>query len=114
MPRVLSALAAALMHPRDFLCQQVFNDQQTFSEWFTRFLGTDTDGKPLPSAGGGGGGAEASAMDREKRILVVNRLHQILSPFMLRRMVGLLRCGLSQPNNQWHFAPICSVTSTPA
>jgi hypothetical protein len=27
-------------------------------------------------------------MDREKRILVVNRLHQILSPFMLRRMVS--------------------------
>jgi SWI/SNF-related matrix-associated actin-dependent regulator of chromatin subfamily A protein 2/4 len=67
-------------------CSQVFNDQQTFSEWFTRFLGSDGDGKQ-PSAGGGGG-AEASAMDREKRILVVNRLHQILSPFMLRRMVS--------------------------
>jgi SWI/SNF-related matrix-associated actin-dependent regulator of chromatin subfamily A protein 2/4 len=66
---------------------QVFNDQQTFSEWFTRFLGTDSDGKPQPS---GGGGPEASAMDREKRILVVNRLHQILSPFMLRRMVSFV------------------------
>lgn len=66
-------------------CVQVFNDQQTFSEWFTRFLGTDSDGKPQPSAASGG--PEASAMDREKRVLVVNRLHQILSPFMLRRMV---------------------------
>jgi hypothetical protein len=75
-------------------CEQVFNDQQTFSEWFTRFLGTNSDGKPQPS---GGGGPEASAMDREKRILVVNRLHQILSPFMLRRMVSfcdLTRCLL--------------------
>lgn len=69
----------------------MFNDQQTFSEWFTRFLGADGDGKQ-PSAGGGG--AEASAMDREKRILVVNRLHQILSPFMLRRMVSCAEhCG---------------------
>lgn len=66
------------------LSLQVFNDQQTFSEWFTRFLGNDGDGKPAE------GGAEASAMDREKRILVVNRLHQILSPFMLRRMVSAL------------------------
>lgn len=65
---------------------QVFNEQQAFTDWFSRFLG-DADGKQQ-SAGGGGGGAEASAMDREKRILVVNRLHQILSPFMLRRMVG--------------------------
>lgn len=70
-------------------CPQVFNDQQTFSEWFTRFLGSDMDSK---QASAGGGGAEASAMDREKRILVVNRLHQILSPFMLRRMVSL-RCS---------------------
>jgi hypothetical protein len=31
-------------------------------------------------------------MDRERKILVVNRLHQILSPFMLRRMVRLV-CG---------------------
>jgi len=73
---------------------QVFNDQQTFSEWFTRFLGNDGDGKPAD------GGAEASAMDREKRILVVNRLHQILSPFMLRRMVSALLHRLCTPHAQ--------------
>jgi hypothetical protein len=66
---------------------QVFNDSNTFSEWFTRFLGVDTfgDGPGAP----GGGASEAAALDREKKILVVNRLHQILSPFMLRRMVSM-------------------------
>jgi hypothetical protein len=33
-------------------------------------------------------------MDREKRVLVVNRLHQILSPFMLRRMVSHMQLAL--------------------
>jgi SWI/SNF-related matrix-associated actin-dependent regulator of chromatin subfamily A protein 2/4 len=65
---------------------QVFNDSNTFSEWFTRFLGVDTfgDGANAP----GSGPSDAAALDREKKILVVNRLHQILSPFMLRRMVS--------------------------
>jgi SWI/SNF-related matrix-associated actin-dependent regulator of chromatin subfamily A protein 2/4 len=64
---------------------QVFNDSNTFSEWFTRFLGVDSFGDNGGAAGDKGG--EAAALDREKKILVVNRLHQILSPFMLRRMV---------------------------
>lgn len=66
------------------LCLQVFNDSNTFSEWFTRFLGVDTFGDVGPAQD------ESAALDREKKILVVNRLHQILSPFMLRRMVRTL------------------------
>lgn len=62
---------------------QVFNDSNTFSEWFTKFLGVDS----FADNGAGGAISEAAALDREKKILVVNRLHQILSPFMLRRMV---------------------------
>jgi hypothetical protein len=64
---------------------QVFNDSNTFSEWFTRFLGVDTFGE---QGAAGGAASDAAALDREKKILVVNRLHQILSPFMLRRMVS--------------------------
>eukprot|EP00882_Tetradesmus_deserticola_P028142 GHRQ01031330.1.p1 GENE.GHRQ01031330.1~~GHRQ01031330.1.p1 ORF type:complete len:399 (+),score=190.46 GHRQ01031330.1:83-1279(+) len=69
----------------NLLLPDVFNDSNTFSEWFTRFLGVDTFGDG--PGGPGGGPSDAAALDREKKILVVNRLHQILSPFMLRRMV---------------------------
>lgn len=90
--------------------QQVFNDQTTFSEWFTRFLGSDVDNKQ-PSAGGGG--AEASAMDREKRILVVNRLHQILSPFMLRRMVSATTgAGAARQPGSWVCAALLDALGT--
>lgn len=67
---------------------QVFNDSNTFSEWFTRFLGVDSFGDAAGGNGPVGAAGEAAALDREKKILVVNRLHQILSPFMLRRMVS--------------------------
>lgn len=94
VPPVILSTAVTVPCPVSCLShQQVFNDQTTFSEWFTRFLGSDGDSKQ-PSAGGGG--AEASAMDREKRILVVNRLHQILSPFMLRRMVSVTGAGAAR------------------
>ena len=42
--------------------------------------------KQRPKAGGGATAAEAE-LEREKRVIVVSRLHQILEPFMLRRQV---------------------------
>jgi len=32
-------------------------------------------------------------MEKEKKIIVISRLHQILEPFMLRRLVQVGRCG---------------------
>lgn len=76
LSRSATSHRACIHHPSP---PQVFSDSATFSEWFTKFLGVDSFGD--------GGGGEAAALDREKKVLVVNRLHQILSPFMLRRMV---------------------------
>lgn len=65
--------------PTSYAClpAQVFDDNRSFSEWFGTFLGS-------------GALEDDSALSREKRLVVVHRLHQILEPFMLRRMVRLL------------------------
>ena len=62
----------------NLLLPDVFEDRAAFVEWFG------------PEAGGGGSGAGGAANDwleKEKRVVVVHRLHQILEPFMLRRQV---------------------------
>ena len=53
---------------------QVFDDRKLFADWF----GGDT------SAAAGGGD---DWLEKEKRVVVIHRLHQILEPFMLRRQV---------------------------
>ena len=62
---------------------QVFDDKATFAEWFGDALGKGAGG-----AGAGGGGAGDEWLEREKRVVVIHRLHQILEPFMLRRQVA--------------------------
>ena len=53
----------------------MFDDNKTFTEWFGNFLGTAMEDN------------EDSLISKEKRLVVIHRLHQILEPFMLRRMV---------------------------
>jgi len=57
---------------------QVFDDKNTFAEWF---------GDSLGKAAGAGAGQEEEWLETEKRVVVIHRLHQILEPFMLRRQV---------------------------
>jgi SWI/SNF-related matrix-associated actin-dependent regulator of chromatin subfamily A protein 2/4 len=61
----------------NLLLPDVFEDRAAFVEWFG------------PEAGGssGAGGAANDWLEKEKRVVVVHRLHQILEPFMLRRQV---------------------------
>lgn len=61
----------------NLLLPEVFDDKKGFTEWFGDVLG-----------GGGAGGAD-EWLEKEKRVVVIHRLHQILEPFMLRRQVGL-------------------------
>ena len=64
--------------------RQVFDDKSVFAEWFSEFVGTNQHAIA-------GGAADKKGTDawfaNEKRMLVITRLHQILEPFMLRRMV---------------------------
>lgn len=59
----------------NLLLPEVFDDKKGFTEWFGDVLG-----------GGGAGGAD-EWLEKEKRVVVIHRLHQILEPFMLRRQV---------------------------
>lgn len=57
----------------NLLLPDVFDDKKLFAEWFGETI----------SAGGGGD----DWLMKEKRVVVIHRLHQILEPFMLRRQV---------------------------
>lgn len=58
----------------NLLLPEVFDSSKVFQEWF----GT--------SKGGNEGDGE-DWIEREKKVIVISRLHQILEPFMLRRLV---------------------------
>lgn len=58
----------------NFLLPKIFSSADTFEQWFT---------SPLAAAGGG---SEDAALTEEESLLVINRLHQVLRPFLLRRL----------------------------
>ena len=58
----------------NFLLPKIFSSADTFDSWFSA---------PLAAAGGG---SEDAALTEEETLLVINRLHQVLRPFLLRRM----------------------------
>ena len=72
----------------NLLLPQVFDNAKIFQQWFG-----DNGGKKASSAanlanlGGADAASEEDWMEKEKKIIVVSRLHQILEPFMLRRLV---------------------------
>jgi SWI/SNF-related matrix-associated actin-dependent regulator of chromatin subfamily A protein 2/4 len=61
----------------NLLLPDVFDDKSAFTEWF---------GEAIASTSQGVGGGE-DWLEKEKRVVVIHRLHQILEPFMLRRQV---------------------------
>ena len=58
----------------NLLLPQVFDNAKVFQQWF----GDDKKGNSEE---------QLDWMEKEKKIIVVSRLHQILEPFMLRRLV---------------------------
>jgi SNF2 family DNA or RNA helicase len=73
----------------------VFNSAEDFEQWF---------GGPLAGikAGGGEGSSssssssEQSLLSQEEYLLVTNRLHQVLRPFMMRRLKESVAAELPQ------------------
>jgi SNF2 family DNA or RNA helicase len=86
----------------NFLLPAIFNSAETFDQWFN---------KPFSSFGKSGSGENADTseelLSNEERMLVIHRLHELLRPFMLRRVKSevldqlpdkvekVLRCELS-------------------
>ena len=56
----------------NFLLPSIFNSSENFEDWFNR---------PFESAG-----LERAELDEEERLLIINRLHAVLRPFLLRRL----------------------------
>lgn len=84
----------------NFLLPKIFNSVETFDQWFSA---------PFSQFGGSSGNDDENdqLLSNEERILVIHRLHELLRPFMLRRVKSqvldqlpekiekVLRCELS-------------------
>lgn len=84
----------------NFLLPSIFNSVETFDQWFSR---------PFAQFGASSTQEEGSdtLLNNEERVLIIHRLHELLRPFMLRRVKSevldqlpekvekVLRCHLS-------------------
>ncbi|XP_059665229.1 chromatin structure-remodeling complex protein SYD [Cornus florida] len=59
----------------NFLLPNIFNSSEDFSQWFN---------KPFES--GGDNSPDEALLSEEENLLIINRLHQVLRPFVLRRL----------------------------
>eukprot|EP00181_Compsopogon_caeruleus_P000451 CAMPEP_0184679328 /NCGR_PEP_ID=MMETSP0312-20130426/2163_1 /TAXON_ID=31354 /ORGANISM="Compsopogon coeruleus, Strain SAG 36.94" /LENGTH=961 /DNA_ID=CAMNT_0027128705 /DNA_START=228 /DNA_END=3113 /DNA_ORIENTATION=+ len=79
----------------NFLLPSIFKSSETFQNWFSAPFQSNTLGN------------DSADLSEEETLLVINRLHQVLRPFLLRRLKidveaqlpekveKVLRCGLS-------------------
>jgi SNF2 family DNA or RNA helicase len=82
----------------NFLLPAIFNSVETFDQWFSA---------PFAQMGGATEEGVDSLLNNEERVLIIHRLHELLRPFMLRRVKSevldqlpekvekVLRCELS-------------------
>nr|GLL31664.1 chromatin structure-remodeling complex protein SYD isoform X2 [Ipomoea trifida] len=59
----------------NFLLPNIFNSSEDFSQWFNK-----------PFEGNGDNSADEALLSEEENLLIINRLHQVLRPFVLRRL----------------------------
>lgn len=67
----------------NFLLPTIFSNSETFEQWFNA---------PFQAACLGG----SQELDEEENLLVISRLHQVLRPFMLRRLKTDVECQLPE------------------
>ncbi|CAI5502294.1 unnamed protein product [Closterium sp. Naga37s-1] len=71
----------------NFLLPSVFNCASDFASWFSQPLSHVLPKKAGASAQGGSADSEQEdVLGEEERLLLINRLHQVLRPFVLRRL----------------------------
>lgn len=85
----------------NFLLPTIFNSVDTFDQWFNKPF------EQFGSSGNAGTEDESTALSNEERMFIIHRLHELLRPFMLRRVKSevldqlpekvekILRCELS-------------------
>ena len=95
----------------NFLLPSIFNSVESFDQWFNRpFAQFSNASGPSAATASAAGETEESAdqmLNNEERMLIIHRLHELLRPFMLRRVKSevldqlpekvekVLRCELS-------------------
>lgn len=73
----------------NFLLPTIFNSVDTFDQWFNKPFAAfkssaaATNASADPNAGGSD---DVATLTQEERLLIVQRLHEVLRPFMLRRV----------------------------
>lgn len=74
----------------NFLMPTVFDTDQDFKSWFSKpfAIGDEPDDE------------EAEETSQEEQMVLINRLHQVLRPFMLRRVKTDKELELSMPENR--------------
>lgn len=90
----------------NFLLPSIFSSVDTFDQWFNKPFATFKN--PTAATGAmGEGETEVASLNQEEKMLIVHRLHEVLRPFMLRRVKDqvldqlpekvekVLRCELS-------------------
>ena len=69
----------------NFLLPTIFNSVETFDQWFSRPFAQF--GSSNAAAANGEKESEADQLlSNEERMLIIHRLHELLRPFMLRRV----------------------------
>jgi ATP-dependent helicase STH1/SNF2 len=69
----------------NFLLPSIFNSVDTFDQWFNQPFASFRSSAASTSTDEGADG-DLSQLTQEERLLIVNRLHEVLRPFMLRRV----------------------------
>ncbi|XP_078434053.1 uncharacterized protein LOC144705318 [Wolffia australiana] len=59
----------------NFLLPNIFNSAEDFSQWFNKPFQSNNDNAP-----------DQALLSEEENLLIINRLHQVLRPFVLRRL----------------------------
>ncbi|CAJ2634415.1 unnamed protein product [Trifolium pratense] len=59
----------------NFLLPNIFNSSEDFSQWFNKPFESTGDNSP-----------DEALLSEEENLLIINRLHQVLRPFVLRRL----------------------------
>ncbi|KAL0389353.1 UNVERIFIED_CONTAM: Chromatin structure-remodeling complex protein SYD [Sesamum calycinum] len=59
----------------NFLLPNIFNSSDDFSQWFNKPFESNGDNSP-----------DEALLSEEENLLIINRLHQVLRPFVLRRL----------------------------
>jgi ATP-dependent helicase STH1/SNF2 len=91
----------------NFLLPTIFSSVDTFDQWFNKPFAAFRQQGAAAAASSAAGDEAVAEISQEERLLIVHRLHEVLRPFVLRRVKSqvldqlpdkvekVLRCNLS-------------------